>query len=181
MLTRTRLLGYLTILTMAGTIILGCGGGGEGTAPAAEPGKNTSTPAAGGIQPCKLLTSDQVATVLPGHDGGMVAHSGGSLAKGINAYQCSYTNKNTDLMTVILNVAENDEDFSWIKPSEGSHRDHRKIEVGDAGWVYGDPDDLKVEVVLGRTVIDLELMATGAQQKSAAMIELARVIAKGLR
>ena len=181
MLKKYRLFVCVTLFTLAGVALLGCSGSKEGTAPAAESQKSSSTPASGKIQPCKLLTAAQVATVLPDHDDGMVALAGGSLMKGVDAYQCSYSNKDMNILTVVLNVAENEERFSWIKPSEGSHRDDRKIEIGDAGWAYGDADDLKVRVVKGLTVIDLELMAPGAQGKSAAMIELARVIVQGLQ
>jgi hypothetical protein len=133
------------------------------------------------IRPCELLTAEQVATVLPNHDGGMAVLSGGSLMKGVDAYQCSYSNKTMDLMTVVLNIADNDDNFSWIKPSEGLHRDDRKVEIADGGWVYGEDDDLKIEVVKGRTIIDLELMAPGARSKAEALIELARVVAGNIR
>ncbi len=177
MLTRTHRFAYLAVLTIAGAIIPACSGSGDPAPPGAA--AERSSAAKGGIQPCRLLTSAQVATVLPGHDDGMVTNSGGSFMKGVDDYQCSYTNRETHLLTVVLNVAQNEERFSWIKPSEGTHREHRKIDVGDAGWVYGTANDLKVEAVKGLTVIDLELMGPGAQEKSAAMIELARVIARG--
>jgi hypothetical protein len=148
---------------------------------AAEIQKNSSAPAAGAIQPCKILTPAQVSTVLPNHDDGMVTDSGDSIMKGVKSYGCSYVSKNANLMTVVLSIAENQERFSWIKPSEGSHRNDRKIDIGDRGWVSGDPNELKIEVVQGLTVIDLKLMAPGAQKKSAEMIELSRVIAQQLR
>jgi hypothetical protein len=44
------------------------------------------------IKPCELLTSEQVTTVLPGHDEGYVAKDGGSLIEGVDSYQCSYCN-----------------------------------------------------------------------------------------
>ena len=135
----------------------------------------------GAIQPCKILTAAQVATVLPDHDDGMVTDSGDSIMKGVKSYGCSYVSKDANLMTVVLSIAENAERFSWIKPSEGSHRDDRKIDIGDRGWVGGDPNHLEVEVVQGLAVIELKLIAPGAQGKSAQMIELARVIAQGLQ
>lgn len=185
MSTRIRQLGLSVVTT---TILIaalcGCntpkeGSGLQATADeAAEPPDSSST---SGIQPCKLLTSAQVSTVLPGHDGGMVAHSGGSLTKGIDAYQCSYVNRSAGLMTVILNVAQNEELFSWIKPSEGSHREHRKIDIADRAWVYGEEDDLRIEVVKGLTVLELKLMDKGAQAKSDAMIELARILVEKIQ
>ncbi len=97
--------------------------------------------------------------------------------KGVDDYQCSYTNRSTGLLTIVLNIAQNDERFSWIKPNADSHRNDRTINIADGGWVYGRDDDLKVEVVKGRTVIDLELMEAGARAKADAMVELARLIA----
>jgi hypothetical protein len=180
---KTRQFGSMICLMMAGALALGCSSRDDKQpgAPGAETQRNSSASTVGAIQPCKILTAAQVGTVLPNHDDGMVTDSGDSITKGIKSYGCSYVNKETNLLTVVLSIAENEERFSWIKPSEGSHRDDRKIEIGDYGWVYGDPNNLKVEVVQGLTVIDLKLMAPGAQAKSAEMIELARAIAQGLR
>ena len=135
---------------------------------------------AGSLQPCKLLTAAQVATVLPNHDGGMVTHSGGSLIKGVDAYQCSYSNTAADLLTVVLNVAENDERFSRIRPSPSSHKNDRHVDIGDGAWIYGEGDHIKVEVLKGRTVIDLDLMVPGAKSKSNALVELARTVTKNV-
>jgi hypothetical protein len=84
--------------------------------------KLCSTGSAGGpgLDVCTLLSSDQVSMVLPGHDGGSVTHSGGSLLKGVDAYQCSYSriaDNDFRLLTVILNVASTDELFAEIKPT----------------------------------------------------------------
>jgi len=38
--------------------------------------------------------------------------------------------------------------------------DAKKI---DGGWIRGDDDDMKVTVMKGRAVLDLELMAPGAK------------------
>lgn len=54
----------------------------------------------GPLDPCTFLTRQQVETVLPGHDGGMVIHSGGSLVAGVDAYQCFYSNQAADVFTV---------------------------------------------------------------------------------
>jgi len=55
--------------------------------------------------------------------------------------------------------------------------DAKKI---DGGWIRGDDDDMKVTVMKGRAVLDLELMAPGAKGKSAALIELAKAAAAHL-
>lgn len=183
MLTKTRQFGSMIFLMIAGVFVLGCSSreGKQSRALASETQRNSSASNAGAIQPCKILTAAQVATVLPNHDDGMVTDSGDSIMKGVKSYGCSYVSKDANLMTVVLSIAENEERFSWIKPSEESHRDDRKIDIGDRGWVYGDPGNLMVEVVQGLAVIDLKLMAPGAQGKSAEMTELARVIAQRLR
>ncbi|HEY3011301.1 MAG TPA: hypothetical protein VGJ36_01045 [Gemmatimonadales bacterium] len=130
------------------------------------------------IKPCELLTPAQVSTVLPQHDAGMVAANGESLIKGVKSYQCSYTTPAINLLTVIVTVAADDAAFGKIAPSESMHSDHRQIKVGDRGWVYGEDNDLKVSVVKGHALVDLELMATGARQKAHALVELARAVAQ---
>jgi hypothetical protein len=162
--------------TIVAVLLGGCGGPGAGSA--GSTGKVSGEAPAAGIQPCKLLTAEQVATVLPNHDGGMVAHAGGSLIKGVDAYQCSYSNAVPNIFTVVLNVAVDDERFKEIKPSRSFHSDDKKIDAGDAGWVYGSDDDMKVEVLKGRTVIDLELLAPRARGKSDALVGLARAVAQ---
>jgi hypothetical protein len=154
----------------------GCGGEGKGTAAEQE---SAAVESAGGpgLDVCSLLSSEQVSTVLPGHDGGTVTHSGGSLLKGVDAYQCSYAkiaDNDIYLLTVILNVASTDELFAEIKPtgSEGEEA----IPLGDGGWSRGDKKNWKITVMKDRTVIDLELIAPTAQEQSAQLLELARTI-----
>lgn len=126
------------------------------------------------IVPCELLTSEQVETVLPGHDEGYTALSGGSLMKGVDSYQCSYTNKNTDLLTVIVHVAANEERFSWIKPQPSSSK--TEVKIGDGGWLLSDSNGLKLEASKGLKVIELNLMAADAQTKTDALIKLASIL-----
>lgn len=130
----------------------------------------------GDIKPCELLTPAQVSTVLPKPDEGFVAANGESLIKGVKSYQCSYVNPEAHLLTVVVTVAADDASFAKIAPSASSHEDHRKIAVGSGGWVFGEGDELKVAVVKGRTLVDLHLMAPGAQQKADQLVELARVV-----
>jgi len=132
------------------------------------------------IAPCELLTDEQVATVLPNHMPGDVDHAGPSLVDGINAYQCSYLDEEVNMLTVVVNVAATDKLFAEIKPTMWGDTDAQKIDVGDGGWIRGEDDDMKVTVMKGRAVLDLELMAPGAKAKSAALIELAKAAAAHL-
>jgi len=131
------------------------------------------------IVPCELLTVKQVEVVLPGTDEGFTASSGASLMEGVKSYQCSYSNEKFHLLTVIVHVASTAEDFNWIKPRDSigdDYKDARRLDIGDGGWLYGSPDDMKVQVVKGYTVVELELSSDNAVGKSDALIELASVI-----
>lgn len=169
------------VLFAAGALVAsgGCGGGGPSSAGGG--GEGASQGSGGGLQPCELLTSEQVSTVIPDHDDGYVAHAGGSLIEGVDAYQCSYSNQSTDIFTVVLNVAVDDERFDDIKPSGTFRSDDTKVDVGDYGWIFVEDDDVKVEAVKGRTVIDLELLAPGAIERKDAVIALARAVAAKVR
>jgi hypothetical protein len=165
-------------LIAAGTLVLGvvgCGGkpGGSAADTAAQAG-------AADLKPCQLLTADQVTTVLPGHDEGFVAHAGGSLVEGVDAYQCSYTDSTSNILTVVVNRAADDARFETIKPDHVGEPDVQKVGVADGGWVWGDDDDWKVQAVRGRSVIDIELMAPHAKQKSDQLVGIAGVVAAQL-
>jgi len=130
---------------------------------------------------CRMLTADQVAGVLPGHDGGTVAHSGGSLIEGVDSYQCSYSSQQAGgfgLFTLIVSVASTDALFEDIKPSGFAHDGDETLAVADGGWISDhQEDDLKVTVLKGRTVADLELLAPNAGSMKARMVELTKVVA----
>lgn len=104
----------------------------------------------------------------------MVMSAGESLMKGVDAYQCSYVNPQAEGLIVILNVAADAASFDQIKAGS-SHA--QKVDIGDAAWVYPKNQGLYVTVHKGRTVIDLHLTTQGAEQKSKALIELARTVA----
>jgi hypothetical protein len=137
------------------------------------------------LVPCELLTAEQVETVLPGSDEGYTAASGNSLMEGVKSYQCSYNNDKYDLFTVIIHVASSEKDFEWIKPKDSSIRDSyedaKKLQIGDGGWLYGDPNDMKVEVAKGFSVIQLELSSDKAKEKGDALIELAVILVKKIK
>jgi len=132
------------------------------------------------IVPCELLTSEQVETVLPGHDGGFTAMSGGSLMKGVDSYQCSYSDEEYNLLTVIVHVAADAENFDWVRPKSGiiksMHKNAIDLNIGDGGWLYGNPDDMQLKASKGYTVIELELMSPNAGEKGDALVELAKVL-----
>jgi hypothetical protein len=125
------------------------------------------------LDPCKLLSKAQVETVLPGNDGGEIAHSGGSLIAGVDAYQCSYTSKDIHIFTVIVNVAVDDRRFDEIKPHFMSG-EATKVPVGDGGWLRGEPDDMKLTAVKGRSMLDLELLSPDAGKKGSTLVTLAQ-------
>lgn len=132
------------------------------------------------IQPCRLLTADQVSTVLPGHDDGTVAHAGGSLIAGVDAYQCSYSDSASNLLTVVVNRAVDDARFERIKPVHRGESGVQKVGVADGGWTWGDGDDWRAQVVRGRAVIDVELLAPDAKQKRDQLVGIAGVVAARL-
>lgn len=165
--------GCLILVTAFG-VTLACGSERETPSSGAPAGASSSSRA---IEPCRLATAEEVAKVLPSHDGGSVALAGGSLLKGVDAYQCSYLNPATDLLTVIVNVAADQERFDAIRKSRSYHSDHRQVSIADAAWVWGEGDNVKVQVEKGRAILDLELMAKGAASRTDALVELARAVA----
>jgi len=170
---------------LVAVLLAGCRGG-SGSGAATDAGARSASTAASeaagsaGIKPCELLSKAQVATVLPEPDDGFQAHAGGSLIKGVDAYQCSYSNPAMNILTVILNVAAEDERFEDIKPGSVIREGSRKVDVGDGGWLRSEDDDMKLTAVKGRTVIDLELMAPKARDKADALVALARAVAAKL-
>lgn len=164
------------VVLVAGSFASGCGR----DAPP-EPATPAADVAAGeaprGLQPCELLSSEQVASVLPDAAAGMTTHSGGSLIEGVDAYQCSYSDPAGGLLTVILNVAVDEARFDQIKPGGGVRESRQPVEVADEGWLGVTADEVKVKAVRGLTVIDVELMASGAGDKSSQVVDLARAVA----
>jgi len=175
----------LALPVLVAVLLAGCRGG-SGSGAATDAGARSASTAesesagSAGIKPCELLSKAQVATVLPEPDDGFQAHAGGSLIKGVDAYQCSYSNPAMNILTVILNVAAEDERFEDIKPGSVIREGSRKVDVGDGGWLRSEDDDMKLTAVKGRTVIDLELMAPKARDKADALVELARAVAAKL-
>jgi hypothetical protein len=156
------------------TLVLACGGGGE-TPGNAISTTNSSNGASSAIAPCDLLTADEVATVLPGSDEGMTVKSSESMIDGVDAYQCSYSNDESDLLTVIVHVAVDNERFGQIEPKRPMselYDEVREIDVGDGGWLYGDPTEMQLTAGQGYAVIELELMTADAGERGDAILAL---------
>jgi len=170
----------LFIVCLVFSFTMACGNGNKNEE-AKEETKNLNS---NDIVPCELLTLEQVKTVLPGSSEGYTAASGGSLMKGVDSYQCSYTNDKLNLFTVIVHIAVTGEDFNWIKPKDSirdSYEDARELNIGDGGWLYGKPDDMKVKVAKGYTVVELELMSDNAKEKENALVELASILIEKIK
>ena len=175
----------LLAVLLATMLAAGCGDSRPAGDTAAED-TATADATAGGDEdrgPCALLGADEVASVLPGHDGGSIAANGGSLIKGVDSYQCSYTRvegMDARLFTVIVHKAADDAAFEQIRPGRSMHEDDQPVEAGDAAWVYGDEDDLKLQMLKGRSIVELELMTPDAATRKDAVVELARALATRL-
>ena len=143
---------------------------------------NAQSNNSGKIFPCKLLTPEQVNTVLPDNDSGYVAHSGGSLIRGVDSYQCTYSNDKWEMFSVYVTVAPSKKLFSKIKPDVSTlkliYKYFRKIKVGDQGWVYGNSEGMEVKFLKGYKVINLKLLSSNANKKVDELINIASIIAK---
>lgn len=109
-----------------------CGGGSPTPGNVAQTSGAADDDDAFGI--CRMLSADQVTSVLPGHDGGVVAHSGGSLMNGVDSYQCSYSSQYAGgfgLLTLVVSVASTDEPFGQIKPSGFAHDGDQELDVAE--------------------------------------------------
>ncbi len=165
--------GPCAAVLMAAILAAGCGDG-------EQAGRADAPSAAEDRGPCALLSAAEVATVLPGHDGGSVAANGGSLIEGVDSYQCSYTHvegADVRLFTLIVHEAVNDAAFQQVRPGESVHADDQAVDAGDDAWVYGTADDLKLRMLQGRRIVELNLMLPDAASRQGALIELARVLA----
>jgi hypothetical protein len=164
------------------TVVLTACGGSESPAKQAAVQSAAATdedPDTFGI--CRMLTAEQVSTVLPGHDGGMVAHSGGSMMEGVDSYQCSYTSEEGGefrVFTLVVSIASSEQLFSKIKPSGFLYGDDKKIAIADGAFI-GDKmeGEVKVTVIKGLKKAELDLLVPEAHSRSAELVELAKVVA----
>lgn len=170
------------LVIAAAALASACGGGTPPESTQAAASAAASAPASAGessngVEPCELLSAEQVASVLPDAAAGTTAHAGQSLIEGVDAYQCSYTNAAGGLLTVILNVAVDDARFADIRPGSAVRENREPVDAGDEGWMVVAADEVKVKATQGRTVIDVELMASGAADKSTQLVALAEAVA----
>jgi len=133
---------------------------------------------------CSILSSDQVSTVLPGHDGGVVTHSGGSMMEGVDSYQCSYTSEqNGDyrVFTLVISVASGDEQMAKIKPSGTLHGENQRAAIADGAFISDHMDDeIGITVVKGLKKADLDLSAPAAAAMRGPMLQLTKAVAAKL-
>lgn len=159
------------VVSLAALATLACGGG--------DPSNARERPAAPAIEACALLTAEEVATVLPGHGGGVVAPREGAFDDGVDAFQCSYTEPAPGLHTfeVILNVAVDEDHFDRLRPSRRAMENARELDVADAAWLRDFGGALVLTVLKGRTRIDLDLRVADGAAKADALVALARAVA----
>lgn len=133
---------------------------------------------------CRMLTAEQVASVLPGSDGGSPSDGGGSLLEGVESRQCSYMASREaefDLLTVIVTTARDDASFEQIELTGFAFDDEDAVPVGDRGWKKDDSaDEFEVVANKGRSVLRINLMAPGARDKAAPLIAMAQAVAAQL-
>ncbi|MCP5165596.1 MAG: hypothetical protein H6990_11135 [Pseudomonadales bacterium] len=171
-----RVRGPLAVL-LAGMLAAGCGAGEE---IASESFATGDQKASVGLMPCELLSPEEVASVLPAAGAGTTTQSGGSLIEGVDAYQCSYLNATADLLTVILNVAADDQRFDQIAPGSELREERQPVQIGEGGWMSVAPGEVKITAIQNRTVIDIDLMTSDAADRTAQLILLTESVAAKL-
>lgn len=152
-----------------------CGGG---SPPSPAPGGTAGGAARdpGGLEPCALLTAEQVATVLRDAAPGVAARSGSSLIQGIDAWQCAWVNPRTELLTLVVKVAADDARFAEIAPGRAEREDRQPVAVGEEAWMRVAPNEVKIKAVRGRAVVDVELTAPGAAVRAEALVAVAQAV-----
>jgi hypothetical protein len=145
------------------------------------------------IEVCELLTDEQIATVLPGHEGGFEAASGESLfGDNTQSYKCSYDAEQGNAVfffTIDLTVGEfgvrSYQAGRELAEAEGDI--DRRIDVADGGWIEVGDDWLgqgiphvTATVLKNPTEISILLMTPDAHDKIDQVIELASLVASNL-
>jgi hypothetical protein len=145
------------------------------------------------IDVCELLTGEQVATVLPGHEGGLETASGAQLfGDDTRSYKCSYDAQEAGevyFFTVDLTVGP----FGLMSYQTGREMAqaegdiHREVEIADGGWVeVGDEwlgqgiPYVTVTVLRNPAEISILLMVPDAHEKVDAVVNLAAAVASVL-
>jgi len=140
--------GIIALLLVSSGIGTACGSTDGGAAKAAEEtgAIQESKPR---LEPCKLLTEAQVKSVVPDLAGSMVASNGESLMKTVETYQCSHINASAEGLLVIVNIAADAASFNQIKGNERQVDAPKKLDIGDASWLYPKDGGLAVTVHRG--------------------------------
>lgn len=169
-----------SIILMVSAVLMGSGGGTYGKSGEAA----VAAEEADSFGICKMLTNEQVETVLAGHGGGEVVHAGGSMMDGVDSYQCSYTSEVSgqySVLTLVVSVASTPELLGRIRPSGFLYGEADRPEIADGAFINGKMDgELGVTVIKGLNKIDMDLMAENAHALRQQMIELAATVAAKL-
>jgi hypothetical protein len=169
------------ILLLGSATSLSCGGENAGAASEAdETASAAAEPSGQKIEPCQMLTDDQVATVVAGATG-MTVSSGGSLLAEMDDYQCTWVNTDTHSLILIVHQAHSDSSFALVRPDPARFAEARTVSVGDGGWFRTNPQgNPEVTATKGRSLIILELDSPDKTARTEALIELARAVAARL-
>jgi hypothetical protein len=170
---------YFTMtLILLGIVLAGCGS--DSDVPSAN-GAAVAAEDTDSFGICRMLTDEQVTTVLAGHDGGEVTHSGGSMMDGVDSYQCSYTSEANDqysVLALVVSVASNPELLAKLRPSDFLYSEDNRPEIADGAFVNDKMDgELGVTVIKGLHKIDLDLSSEDAHSRKQALLELAASVA----
>lgn len=170
-----------SIIFLLATVLIGCG------SESIEQPSDDSAVAAEDVDTfgiCRMLTSEQVATVLADHDGGELVHSGGSMMDGVDSYQCSYTseaNGQYGVLTLVVSVAPNAELLGRLRPSNFLYSEDNRPEIADGAFVNDKLEgELDVTVIKGLNKIDMDLVTDDAHSRRQEMIALATIVAARL-
>lgn len=175
MTTMLRTLGLVLVAAIAA-----CGGSGDTSANAAQQG--TGAAAEAQSQTCSLLTDEQVATVVPGHDGGHDQDtSEASLMTDVAMGHCKYYHfAGTEMrwLDVLVYKASSDKGFENINIGKWAHHgSSRSLDIGDVGFLHDLSDtSIMATASKGRTVFELTLHSPEAAAMSEQLIELARIV-----
>jgi hypothetical protein len=187
---RRGMLSILPIGLVVAVAAAGCGkteppapAAGPQAVPSAPAGPAAAPPSTASLDVCGLLPRDQLASVIPGHDGGS-ASGDASLLAGVKSLQCNVTaarGNDVDLLTLVVSVASTDALMEQIRPSGSAFDDQDKVAVGDGGWIKrGAGDEVEIVASKGRSVLRLTLLAPGASARADAMVALAAAVAARL-
>jgi len=170
-----------SIILLVSLAVAGCGNNGDASSGA---GASVATDDADSFGICRILTYEQVATVLADHDGGEVVHSGGSMMEGVDSYQCSYTseaNGQYSVLALVVSLASTPELLAKLRPSDFLYSEDNRPEIADGAFINDKMEgELGITVIKGMHKIDMDLSSKDAHSLKQKMIDLAAAIANKL-